>query len=183
MDLGAHSLDLIFQLFESSELKDVMSVSRTKFGDDKEYTYRNMHGEEGKPHRFDVEDSATVLLETTGGQTANLEIAWAANCESRHEYYIYGTEAGAYLDLTDASFSSSKKEENRLNTDLELFEVKKIETPHFYDVNLDANTSNPYKKQFKQFIDAIKGDSAAAAVDESVDQALAVQKAIHKIYD
>lgn len=182
MDLGSHSLDLIFQLFESTELKDVMSVPRTKFGDQEEYTYRHMHGQEGKPHRFDVEDSATVLLETTEGQTANLEIAWAANCESKHEYYIYGTEAGAYLDLTAASFSSSGPEDKTGSaTTLELFEVREIDTPHFFDVSLDSNTSDPYMTQFNQYVESIRDKTSV--VEGSVDEALAVQKAIHEIYE
>lgn len=181
VDIGVHSIDLILDLFDWPTVNDMMSVTRTKFGHLEDYTYQHMHGEEGKPHRFDVEDSASALLQMEGDQTASMELGWAANTPSSHEYYIYGTDGGAYLDLADASFDSTgHSSPDTLTGDVTFFDARETSSAYFVDMDVGIERKDPYEEQFNAFFEMIEDGSPP--LRNSTEEAIRVQEVIEEFY-
>lgn len=179
VDIGVHSIDLCLYLLDFPTFEDVMGITRTNFGDREDYAYRVMHGEEGKPHRFNVDDSATVLMQATTGQTATIEVAWAANTDACHHYYIHGTDAGAFLDVTSATMTSGTPK-NRDGDDLIVSETRHQGNTHFFDGSVSTDSENAYRKQFEQFTTAV-GTNQPPQPD--TEQALEVQRIVDSIYE
>ncbi len=78
MDLGVQSLDLGLWLLESPRIRRVSAVMTRD--------------------EFEVEDAATVLMETEGGVALTVEVSWSYNAsEDRHFARVLGTEGSGSL--------------------------------------------------------------------------------------
>jgi len=95
IDIGVHAVDLSLYLLGYPEVEEVTGVTRSQFGDNDEYTYLNMWGEDRGPENFDVEDSASAFVRCADGRSISLEVAWAVNRPPLQQYVLRGDEAGA----------------------------------------------------------------------------------------
>jgi predicted dehydrogenase len=178
MDVGGHLIDLLLFFCGWPAIEEVMATRRSDFGQQEEYAYLEMWGEDGQAKMYDVEDSVTAFCEFDSGTTASIEVAWAANTEATHSYLIRGTEAGAYLDITNSLEEVEPVPDER--NALDLYEARSGRADHFVNSEVVAQLNNPYEDELRTFIDAVvSGDRPDA---NNVHQALAVQHAIDEIY-
>lgn len=181
IDIGVHVVDIILSFLDTPQIEEMMGVTRTKFGHREDYIYQHMHGEEGKPHRFNVEDSATMLLETDTGASASAEVAWAANGDPEHEYHIYGTDAGATLDLADTSFSEGyTRDETGAHNRITIYEARTKGEPHFSTSELEVERNDAFTAQFEYFLDHV--ESGEQPPINTAAQAVRVQNVISELY-
>lgn len=178
MDIGGHLLDLLLYFLEWPELSDIMATSRSDFGHHKDYSYIYMWGDDGDAKMYDVEDSVTAFCQFDTDTTATIEVAWATNTESEHSYTIRGTEAGAFLDLTDTLPEVEPVPDRRNH--LELYEARSNGTDHFVNSDVVAPSNYAYHDELRMFIDAVRSGDRPEA--NNIHQGLAVQCIIDEIY-
>jgi predicted dehydrogenase len=172
IDIGVHAIDLLLSFLDFPALRNATGRTRTEFGNDDDYTYLEMYGEDAGSRMFDVDDSATALLEFAGGRTATLEVAWAANTSPTHRYLVRGTDAGAMLDLTDLTSGQTPV--------LAFHEARDLGDSHFVDAQVTANSHNPFRRQLEAFLDmACRGNSPDR---NTVGEALRVQQVVDRLY-
>lgn len=178
MDVGAHLLDLLLYFLGWPEIEDVLATTRSEFGPREDYAYLHMWGEDGEARMYDVEDAVHAFLEFDNGTTADVEVAWATNAESRHTYEIRGTQAGATLDITNTITEVDPWVDQR--NDLTLYEVRSGVADHYVDSELTCPLNDPYRDELSAFLDAVVAGERPES--NNVHQALAVQRAIDRIY-
>ncbi|MEY7850615.1 Gfo/Idh/MocA family protein [Natrarchaeobius sp. A-rgal3] len=178
MDVGSHALDLLLYFCDWPEIEDVLAQAFSEFGPREDYSYLEMWGEDGDARMYDVEDSANAFLEFENGCTANIEVAWATNAESLHSYRIRGTEAGAVLDITNTLDEVDPHVDQR--NDLTLYEVRGGAIDHYVDSEVVCRRNDPYRDELTTFLDAVVSDDRPE--QNNVHQALAVQRAVERIY-
>lgn len=172
LDLGSNVLAVAAHLLEDPEYVEVMGVTRKEFGHRRDYRpidYDNVN------RSFTVEDSATALLCTDDGRSVSIEVAWATNSATKHEYHVRGTDAGATLDLTDASHVADVTPDGDERLTLYSDETDESGRP----VDLDPGSS--YNNQFETFLDAVR--SGVPPELNTIDDALAVQRTVADVYD
>ncbi|NGM70822.1 Gfo/Idh/MocA family oxidoreductase [Natronolimnobius sp. AArcel1] len=166
IDLGVHAIDLALYLLDYPEIEEVMGVTRSDFGSREEYTYLEMWGEDAGPAGFDVDDSASAFVRCADDRTIALEVAWATNRPSTHEFVASGTESAAQFDL--------------LEGDLRLYSVGPDKPNHLEDTAIETRQNDTHRAEQRAFFDGIVvGDNGYA---DSVEQALTVQQVISAIY-
>lgn len=177
MDSGSHALHMVLSLLDWPAVADVSATTRSEFGPREEYAYLSMYGEDGEAQMYDVEDSATAFLEFEDGRTAELDVAWAANAEAAHTYELRGTDAGAFVDVTNPADAV------RTGTryDFELNEVRSGPVDHYVDAELTCDENDPYRAEQEAFLEAVRGGERPER--NSVHEALTVQRAIERIYE
>ena len=101
IDIGVHVLDFALYLAGSPAVTDVSGVTRTSFGNRKEYADPDNWGSnwDQADQNFDVEDSATAFIRCENGTTITLDVSWATNREPNAGVVVRGTDAGASLSL------------------------------------------------------------------------------------
>jgi predicted dehydrogenase len=178
LDIGSNVVALVDYLLDSPTYADLQGVTRQAFGHRPDYWEADP--EEHVTQAFTVDDSASAHLCTDDGRSVSLEIAWAANRPTVHEYYVQGTEAGAYLDLTDG---------NRVDH----YESPAVERLVLYpsgtadgdgqgdEVDVDVVPDAAYNRQFAHFFDAI--DRGEPPAINTIADGFRVQGVIDRIYD
>ncbi|AEH37981.1 oxidoreductase domain protein [Halopiger xanaduensis SH-6] len=165
IDLGVHAIDLALYLLGYPEVKEVNGVTRGDFGSREEYAYLEMWGDDAGPSEFDVDDSASAFVRCADDRTISLEVAWATNRPADHEFVIRGTESAARFDL--------------LEGDLSFHSASTAGPDHLEDTSVETRQNDTHTEEQKTFFDAIV---AGEDCDDSVEQALSVQRIIDSIY-
>ena len=179
IDVGAHAIDMLLNLYDWPSPEDVIATTRSDFGHRSDYKYIEMWGDDGEARMYDVEDSANVFCDFGDGRTAHVEVAWAANARQTHAYNIRGTEAGAYFNVTNPRgvFEGSGPERNKL----ELYEVRDVGASHYVNSELGVSFNDPTRTQLEAFVDAIVAGERPEQCN--AHQALETQRTIHRIYE
>ncbi|WP_330632948.1 Gfo/Idh/MocA family protein [Halocatena halophila] len=175
IDIGIHVFDLLLYFLEETTVTEMMATTRCDFGSRESYAYLDMWGEDDDANMFDVEDSVSAFLSFSEGTTATVEVAWATNAESAHQYHIHGTEAGALLDITDVLNASTD-----VHQSLTFYEARTGGAHHYLDSTVTTTPNDPYVAQMETFLEAV-----ATGRDPSIntlEQALAIQRLVHRIY-
>ncbi len=165
IDLGVHAIDLALYLLEYPEVLEVSGVTRSEFGPREDYAYLEMWGDDAGPEGFDVDDSASAFVRCGGNRTISLEVAWATNRPSNHEFVVHGTEAAARFDL--------------LENDLTIHSAGTIGPDHLEDTTVKTRQNDTHSDEQRAFFDAVV---SGRGVGESVEHALAVQRVVDAIY-
>jgi len=179
MDIGASLISLLLPLSGWPEITTIESISRSEFGSRSDYSYLQMWGEDDEGKLYDVEDSVIAFCEFDNGVSASIEMAWAANTESKHEYEIQGTEAGGQIKMPNRYEDINQDEST--NTGLKLFEVRSGPADHFVDSTLTIPSNDPYHDELEAFLDAAAENERPEV--NNVEQSLQVQRAIEQIYE
>ncbi|RKD97041.1 putative dehydrogenase [Halopiger aswanensis] len=165
IDLGVHAIDLALYLLGYPEVREVSGVTRGDFGSREEYAYLEMWGDDAGPDGFDVDDSASAFVRCADDRTISLEVAWATNRPADHEFVIQGTESAARFDL--------------LEGDLSFHSASTVGPDHLEDTSVETRQNDTHTEEQKNFFDAIvTGEDR----DDSIEQALSVQRIIDSIY-
>ncbi|WP_137290246.1 Gfo/Idh/MocA family protein [Natronorubrum halophilum] len=164
IDLGVHAIDLALFFLDYPPVTEVNGVARGEFGSREEYAYLEMWGEDAGPAGFDVDDSASAFVRCDGDRTISLEVAWATNRPANHEFIVRGTKSGACFDL--------------LEGDLSFHSASNVGPDHLEDTAVETRQNDTHTDEQETFFDRIVGDGS----DESVQQALTVQRVIDAIY-
>ncbi len=165
IDLGVHAIDLALYLLEYPDITEINGVTRTEFGIREDYAYLEMWGEDQGPDGFDVDDSASAFVRCGGDRTISLEVAWATNRPANHQFVVRGTEAAATFDL--------------LEGDLAIHSASTTGINHLEDTTVQASQNDTHTDEQRAFFEAI---DAGTGLEDSVDQAYAVQQVVDGIY-
>ncbi|MFA9415688.1 Gfo/Idh/MocA family protein [Natrinema sp. HArc-T2] len=166
IDLGVHAIDLALYLLGYPDVEEVSGVARSEFGSREEYAYLDMWADDAGPGGFDVDDSASAFIRCAGNRTISLEVAWATNRPATHEFIARGTDAAARFDL--------------LEGDLSLYSASSVGPDHLEDTSVETRQNDTHSDEQKAFFDRIINDGKR---ENTVDEALEVQRVIHGIYD
>ncbi|APW98970.1 oxidoreductase [Halobiforma lacisalsi AJ5] len=165
IDLGVHAIDLAMYLLDYPEVTEVSGIARSEFGSREEYAYLDMWADDAGPAGFDVDDSASAFVRCADDQSISLEVAWATNRPANHEFVVRGTESAARFDL--------------LEGDLSFYSASKIGPDHLEDTSIETRQNDTHTDEQRTFFDRIAADDPD---DDSVEQALAVQRIVDAIY-
>ncbi len=165
IDLGVHAIDLALYLLEYPRVAEVTGTTRGEFGPREEYTYLEMWAEDAGPAGFDVDDSASAFVRCENDVSITLEVAWATNRPANHEFIIRGTDSAARFDL--------------LEGDLSFHSANSIGPDHLEDTSVKTNQNDTHSAEQQAFFDGIVTDDTD---DDSISQALSVQRIIDGIY-
>lgn len=179
MDIGASLISLLLSMSRWSEITTIESISRSEFGSRSDYSYLQMWGEDDKGKLYDVEDSVVAFCEFDNGISASIEMAWAANTESKHKYEIQGTEAGGQIKMPNR-YEDINQDES-VNTGLKLFEVRSGPVDHFVGSTLTVPSNDPYQDELEAFLHAAAENEKPEV--NNIEQSLQVQRAIERIYE
>lgn len=122
---------------------------------------------------FDVEDSVSAFLRLEGDRTASIEAAWAVSNESRREYRIRGTEAGAHLEIPDSAYGDRCR--------LRVFEPNQTRREYFQDTEYTAYEDRSINEMVASFLQTVQTDRTLDVND--VDEGFAVQRVVDAIYE
>ncbi len=165
IDLGVHAIDLALYLLDYPDVEEVTGVTRSDFGPREDYAYIEMWGDDAGPGTFDVDDSASAFVRCSGGRTISLEIAWATNRPSSHEFVINGTGAAARFDL--------------LERDLTVYSASTVGPDHLADTTIQTRGNDTHRDEQRAFFDAV---GASSGFEGNVEEALVVQRIVDAIY-
>ncbi|NKE37658.1 Gfo/Idh/MocA family oxidoreductase [Natronococcus sp. JC468] len=165
IDLGVHAIDLALYLLGYPTVAEVTGVARGEFGSQEEYAYLEMWGDDAGPAGFDVDDSASAFIRTADDRTISLEVAWATNRPVNNEFVVRGTGSAAVFDLLDG--------------DLSIHSASAAGPDHLEDTSIETRQNDTHTEEQRTFFDSI---AAGDVGDESVRQALTVQRVIDGIY-
>lgn len=165
IDLGVHAIDLALYLLEYPAVEDVSGITRSHFGAREDYAYLEMWSEDAGPAGFDVDDSASAFIRCGDDRSVSLEVAWATNRPTSHEFVVHGTKSAATFDL--------------LEGDLQFYSASAAGTDHLVDTTIEARENDTHRAELETFFDRVARNEG---VDESVEQALTVQRVIDAIY-
>ncbi|MHC3439880.1 Gfo/Idh/MocA family protein [Natrialbaceae archaeon A-gly3] len=165
IDLGVHAIDLALYLLGYPEVTEVTGVTRSDFGPREDYAYLEMWGEDAGPAGFDVDDSSSAFIRCGDDRTVSLEVAWATNRPSSHEFVVNGTGAAARFDL--------------LENDLTVHSASTVGPDHLEDTTVETRENDTHRDEQRAFFDAI---GAGENLEGNVEEALVVQRIIDAIY-
>ncbi|ELY42334.1 Gfo/Idh/MocA family protein [Natronorubrum sulfidifaciens] len=165
IDLGVHAIDLALFLLGYPGVTEVSGVTRSEFGSSEEYAYLEMWGEDAGPAGFDVDDSASAFIRCVDDRTVSLEVAWATNRPATHEFVIRGTKAAARFDLLEGG--------------LTIHSASNIGPDHLENTAIETRQNDTHADEQQAFFDRISRDDVD---DDSVQQAITVQRVIDAIY-
>lgn len=178
MDIGSHLVDLVLFLCDWPELADVMATARSDFGGREDYAYLRMWGDDDQGRRYDVEDAMTAFCEFENGPTASIEVAWAANQTAEHAYTIRGTEAGAYLNITDTLQEVDPVVNER--NELDIYEARTGGCDHYVNSEIVTQVNDPFEAELETFLEAVR--TGERPDQNNVEQALRVQRVLDAVY-
>ncbi|ELY62175.1 oxidoreductase domain-containing protein [Natronolimnohabitans innermongolicus JCM 12255] len=165
IDLGVHAIDLALYLLGYPAVTEANGVARSEFGSDEGYAYLEMWGEDAGPAGFDVDDSASAFIRCADDRTISLEVAWATNRPATHEFVVRGTKAAARFDL--------------LEGDLTIHSASNVGPDHLENTAIETPQNDTHSEEQEAFFDRIVDEDPD---DESIGQALTVQRVIDAIY-
>lgn len=173
MDRGTYPLAILLHLNDWPAVDRVMAMTRSEFGQSNDYTYLDQWGEETSERIFNVEDSIQAMIEFENGCTVSLLLAWAFNqtVRRRHDYEIFGTDAGAELEIAgDRELS------------LSINEVRDRGEPHYFDAAIHADDSPEtiWERPLEYFIAAAETETQPEL--GTVEQGMRINRLIDRIY-
>ncbi len=164
IDWGVHFLDIVMYCCGDPTIKTVSGEAFSKLGKDMaNYAYINMWGEPKLDGVYDVDDSVTGLVRTSG-PTITVHGAWAQNI-GHDEMYIdfMGDKGGIRLYYTKGEFTVYSAQHGAL-----------VEyTPKF-------NGRNSFENEINAFIDCIESGEKLAS---HIDNAILTSQIMQAIYD
>ena len=165
IDWGVHRIDQVLYCLGEPDPVSVSAATFSKLGCDIEnYKYRYMWSEDTRDVNgtYDVDDSVTALIRTTG-PIISLEGAWAQNIDKKDQYIDFiGTKAGIRLDYCG---------------DIRMFSVK---NGAFVEEHWETPGADMYLDEVRAFFDAIKTGEKNRA---HIDYAIKTSKIMQGIYD
>jgi len=184
MDVGSHVLDLLFLALGSSAVEQVWAISRSEFGDRQHYSEdqvpsNSIYRFETDALMYDVEDSMTVMLQFETGQTAVLEIAWAANQpeEQIFDLFLRGPEESVYIDI----WQEASAENGTLVSPVETYSVSENAASHFDSQTHTVKGKNAHQEMQRTFLRGIRQGERPDGC--SVDEAVHIHRIIDAIYE
>jgi predicted dehydrogenase len=177
LDLGSNVVALLDYLVDDPTYTDAQGVTRQAFGHQSDYWDGNL--EESGTRAFTVDDSASVQLRAERGFSASIEVAWAANRPTVHEYHVYGTKAGAYLNLTGANRVAHHQSADRER--LTLHTNRGPEDEDVEDAEIDVVPEAAYNQQFERFLEAVRTGQQPSI--NTIEDGYRVQQTIETIYE
>lgn len=178
MDIGASLFSLLLPLVEWAPLEKVDAITRSEFGDRDDYSYLQMWGQDTDGGVYDVEDSVEAFCRFDGGISASVEVAWAANAESRHVYELQGTDAGGRLTMPNRYEDSQNGESG---VELELFETRSRVIDHFVDSTITVPANDPYRDELGAFLSAVERGKRPGVND--IEEAIQVQHVLDRVHE
>ncbi|WP_435320584.1 Gfo/Idh/MocA family protein [Haloarchaeobius sp. TZWSO28] len=166
IDLGVHAIDLALHFLDYPEVVEVSGVTRSQFGGREDYAFVEMWGEDAGPEGFDVDDSTSAFIRCADGRSISLEVAWAANRPTTHEFFIRGTEGGARFD--------------RKAQELTLLDAEKGSTDRLIDSDIETSESNMHRAEQAVFLEAVSDGVHPGC--NTVEEGVTVQRVIDAIY-
>lgn len=112
---------------------------------------------------YTVDDSATALLRCEGGRTVSIDTSWKATAEPSRTCELRGTETGAAFDVSGSELALISPDED---TEIDTIAI---------------DSEDMHLAEDRAFLEAISGEREAP--DETVEEALAVQRVIEAIYE
>ncbi|MCU4925061.1 Gfo/Idh/MocA family oxidoreductase [Halobacteria archaeon AArc-dxtr1] len=165
IDLGVHAIDLAMHLLEFPALEEVGGTTRSTFGTREQYAYLEMWGDDAGPGEFDVDDSASAFIRCHGNRTISLEVAWATNRPTTHEFVVRGSDAAARFDLLEGDLSIHSASPEGVN--------------HLEDTTIETVQNDTHTDEQRQFFETIESETEPTG---TVEQALTVQRIVDAIY-
>ena len=165
IDIGVHAIDLALYLLGEPEVTEVSGVTRSEFGARDDYVYFEMWGDDDGPDGFDVDDSTSAFVRCADDRTISLEVAWATNRPTTHEFVVHGTEAAATFDLMEG--------------DLTIHSAGTVGGTYFEDTSITTTEADTHTDELRAFFDAVVAGEADGG---NVEEALTVQRVVDGIY-
>lgn len=178
LDIGSNVVALVDYLMDAPTYTDRHGVTRQAFGHRSDY-WHDDDLDEQVTQAFTVDDSASVQLCSDDGCSVSIEVAWATNSPTVHEYYIRGTEAGAYLNLTDAN--RVEHHQSPETERLTLYTNRASEDGRGQDQAVSIDAEAAYNQQFERFLDATRTGEQPEI--NTIEDGFRVQRTIEQIYD
>ncbi|RYG87068.1 Gfo/Idh/MocA family oxidoreductase [bacterium] len=167
IDIGVHILD--FTLFLMGYPKPVSASGKTWDMMGKNPELYNSWGDYDRD-KFTVEDFAVGMIKFDNGAVISLESSFMANLhEDAHHTQIFGTKAGAKVNIHDPKSIEIYTEQDR-----QLFTMKPANVP---------NVENPYFAEVAAFVDAIANDKPSPVPGENGLILNAIFDALYKSSD
>lgn len=165
IDIGGHALHLALSFMDFPDIAEVSGVTRSEFGMREEYADPDgWHAHwEAESATFDVEDSASAFLRCADGRALALDTSWAMNRETKREFVVCGTEAGARI---------------RGNT-LTFFETGTEISDHYIDTEIKKE-GDVWLTVEKAFMDSVVTGQPPS--HNTIEEALFVQRVIDAVY-
>jgi predicted dehydrogenase len=164
MDLGAHSIDLLNYFLGFPNLEQLMGMTWEELSIE-EYAYDFMFEEESKQRWSDVEQAGAAIFRFEDC-TASMDVSWATNQERRNEYFLRGTDRGAYLDLA--------------RDELAFLETSDAGPVHHGRMDVDVDMEHFLHRQMRHFVEFLQGgDSGPLA---TLEEGMATQEFIELFY-
>jgi predicted dehydrogenase len=166
IDVGVHAIDAALYLLGSPELEGAMGTTRQRFTPDRydrEVTEVQQFGEPAHREQSDVADSASGFATFSDESTLSIEAHWASNRPPAHDYWIYGENLGAYVDLTGNEVTIFSQDGDRL--------TRSKTTVEFPEKGRD-------KRMLEFFLDEIaERETPLATADDGVQ----TQRIVHRL--
>jgi predicted dehydrogenase len=166
IDIGVHAIDLALYFLDFPVVTEVSGITRSEFGDEEDYAFIEMWGDDEGHEAFDVDDSASAFLRCADGTSVSLEVAWAANRPTDDEFFLRGTDAGARYD--------------RGAQELTLYEARPDGADHLVESHVETREAETYRSEKQVFIDGVRAGEHPGY--NTVAEALTVQHIIDAIY-
>jgi predicted dehydrogenase len=166
IDIGVHITDLTLWLMGHPKPVAASGKVYTKFG-----TKEGVLGTMGKwdPNIYTVEDFATAIIRFDNGATMTLVSSFIANGPDAFDTHLFGTGAGAYLNLNATNDLTFYREEFGTLTNSTAAWLPRVESSHSEEVRV--------------FVDAIREGKAVTEYGAaSGEQGLMVTQIMDAIY-
>lgn len=111
---------------------------------------------------YEVDDSATALLRCADGRTVAVDTSWKSAVEPSRRCAVRGTEGGAAFEVSGSELTLVSPEDDRIET-----------------VTIEAE--DMHLAEDRAFLEAVVGERGSP--DETVEEALEVQRVIEGIYE
>ena len=112
---------------------------------------------------YDVDDAATALIRCSDGRTVSIDTSWHGTAEPSRRCVVRGTEGGVSFSVSDAELTFVNED---VTADLETIPVE---------------SNDMHLAEDRAFLEGVIGERTPS--DDSVEQALVVQRVIDSIYE
>ena len=166
VDIGVHAIDLSLHLLGFPEVTEVLATTRSDFGPREDYVAIESYGEDNPDGEFNVDDSATALIQCENGATIALDAAWAVNRPPCDTFTVQGTNEGAQFALS--------------GDEVTVYGTGTDGVPHLADTTVTPEPVEPKRREQADFLSAV--ERGVYPKQNTVQQALTVQRVIDAAY-
>jgi predicted dehydrogenase len=166
IDVGVHVIDTALFLLENPDLERAIGTKRQRFTPDRydrEVTEVPAFGEPAHREQSDVADSASGFATFTDGSSLAIEAHWASNRPPAHEYWIYGEDLGAYVDLTGQEAAVFAQDGDQLTRS---------------EIDVEFRNKNRDERMLQFFCDEIQGEETSLA---TANDGIQTQRLVHQL--